>query len=164
MTPAIEDTEDDTEEEDESYTDSTNEGMSTPALASGEQESIPRGGTKSKRQNTSQTQPARSKTQSTWRTHTGAGGQRSIKKSNSEPRQNSTGILTADSSSSKLKVKRRASYHVNENGSPVSTPHTSSPHIRRAARKRKVEFDIDSDSSENGHEVVKRRHRHSDYY
>ena len=31
--PAIEDTEDGTQEEDDSYTDSTDQGMSTPALA-----------------------------------------------------------------------------------------------------------------------------------
>ena len=163
MTPAIEDTEEDTEEEDESYTDSTDEGMSTPALASREQESVSRGRTKSKRQSTPQTQPARIKTQSAWRTHIGAGDERSLKKSNSEPRQYRTGILTSDLSP-KLKVKRRPSYHVNENGSPVSTPYTSSSQIRGTARKRKVEFDIDSDSSENRHEVVKRRHKHRDYH
>jgi len=48
VTPAIEDTEDDTEQEDESYTDSTDEGTSTTALAAREQESVSRGRTKSK--------------------------------------------------------------------------------------------------------------------
>jgi len=66
-------------------------------------------------------------TQSTGRTHIGVGGERSIKNSYSEPRRNRTGLLTSDSSSPKRKVKDRSSYHGNENGSPVSNPHASSP-------------------------------------
>ncbi|PUU79266.1 hypothetical protein B9Z19DRAFT_1125437 [Tuber borchii] len=126
VTLAIEDTEDDTEEKNESYTDSTDEGMSTPAL----------------------THPTRNNNSIHRRTHIGVGGERSIKKSNSEPRQNRIGILISDSCSSKLRVKRRSSYQMNENGSPVSNSDASSPQIRRAARTRKVEFNIDSESND----------------
>ena len=94
--------------------------------------------------------PHSNKTQPIGPTHIGAGGERSIKKSNSEPRQNHTGILTSDSCSSKLRFKHRSSDHVNENGSPVSNVHASIPQIKRAARKRKVKFEIESDSSEYG--------------
>jgi len=108
--------------------------------------------------------PHRNKTQPSGGNRIGAGGERSIKKSNSEPRQNRTGILTSDSCSSKLRVKRHSSYHLNVNGSPVSNSHASSPQIRRAARKRKVEFEIESNFSENGNEVIKKRHKHRDYH
>ncbi|PUU80757.1 hypothetical protein B9Z19DRAFT_1063209 [Tuber borchii] len=165
-TLTIEDTEDDTAGED-SYSDSTDEDMSTPALAGREQEFVSRGRAYSKRQNTHQTQPARNKTQSRGRTHIGGGGERRIKKSKSKHRKhrkNRTSILASDSSSPELEVKRRSSYQVNEKESPVSDPHASSPQIKKASKKRKVEFAIDSDSSENGHEVVKRRRKHRDYH
>ena len=97
-------------------------------------------------------------TQSSGRTLIGAGGERSIKKSNSETPNHRTGILISHSSSCTPKVKRDSSYHVNENESPMPNAQASSPPIRRAANKRKFEFDIDSDSSENGREVAKKRH------
>ncbi|PUU79267.1 hypothetical protein B9Z19DRAFT_1125440 [Tuber borchii] len=122
--PAIENTEDDSGEENESYTDSTEEGLSASALAGREPELIPQATT----------------TESTDRTHIGVGGKRSIKKSDSEPRQNRIGILISDSSSPQVKVKGRSSYQVNENGSPGSNPYTSSPEIRRAPRTHKVEM------------------------
>ncbi|PUU79268.1 hypothetical protein B9Z19DRAFT_1125442 [Tuber borchii] len=125
ITLAIEDTEDDTEEENESSTHSTDEGMSTQALAGREQG---------------------------FRTHIGVVGETSIKKSNSEPRQNRVGILTSNSSSPKSKAKRRSSYHVNENRSPVSNSYTSTPPIGRAAGKRKFEFHIGFDSNEYSNE------------
>ena len=127
--------------------------MSGPALVSIEQESVP-----------PRLTLHATITQSTGRTHISTGGESSIKKPNSEPRQNCTSIPTSDSSSSKLKVKSRSSYHRNENGSPVSNPYTSNPQIRIAARKSKVEFDIDFNSIENGSEVVKRRHKYHDYH
>ena len=65
----IEATEGDTEEADESYTDSTDEGTLTPALAGREHESVPHRRIKSKYQSTPQIQPARIKTQSSGRTH-----------------------------------------------------------------------------------------------
>jgi len=61
VSPAIEDTEGDTEEEDERYTDYTYEGMYTPPLPGREQESVPRGRIKSKLQNVTQTKLARNK-------------------------------------------------------------------------------------------------------
>ncbi|PUU79269.1 hypothetical protein B9Z19DRAFT_1125444 [Tuber borchii] len=116
-----------TEEMNESYTDSTDEGMSTLALAGREQEFVAR---------------------------------------NPIPNLDRTTLASSHRhpSSPKLKVKGRSSYQVNENGSPVSNPYTSSPQIRRAARKHKVEFDIDSDSNEYGNEVVKWRLKHRDYH
>jgi len=116
--PAIEDTED-PKEEDESYTDSTNEGMSTPAPAGREQEFVPVGAPEHSAKTPLDSTPMQQNS-TIGRTHIRAGGERSIKKSNFEPRQNRTGILTSDSSSPKLRVKGRSSDHVNENGSPVS--------------------------------------------
>ena len=70
VSPVIEDTEGDTEEEDESYTDYTYEGIYTPILPGREQESVPCSRTKSKLQNVTQTKPAHN---SILRTHSHRG-------------------------------------------------------------------------------------------
>ena len=70
------------------------------ALAGWKQEFVPRGRTKSKRQNTPRLNTHLNKTQPIELTHIGAGDERSIKKSNSEHRQNLTGIHKSNSCSS----------------------------------------------------------------
>ena len=154
----MEATEDEIEEA-ESDIEYTDESMYSPTPTSREQKSKPHRRTKSNHRGTLQNGPARNKTQSTGPALIRASRERSIKKPHSETRKNRSSILTTDSSSSgKHRVKRRSSYHVNEKGSPMQNPSPSSPQIRRPVKKkRKVEFDDDSESMEQELVAVKKR-------
>ncbi|PUU79270.1 hypothetical protein B9Z19DRAFT_1125445 [Tuber borchii] len=138
--------EDDTKGNHESYTDSTDAGMPTPALAGREQEFVACG----------------LKLNGSAAVTLG----RVVKEEFGNPILDLNSTVSAYLYQIRVPPKPRVKHctldQVNENGSSMSNSYASRPQIRRPARKRKVEFNIDSDSNDYGHDVVKGRHKHSD--